>query len=148
MQFNWLRAKDANYIRSINSGARSDLPVYKILSQKAIFDAEKRQKEQAKLTRKEVQITTVICDHDFDTKLNHAKELLRKGNGIQLSLIPKRDRLLNTQVDYPAIQQSLFERFEWYPWLWQAGKMERTGYGERSEEVADCCGPHHCERNS
>ena len=102
-------------LHQVHSGARGDLPVYKIMSQKAIFDTEKRKKEQAKLTRKlsvkEVQITTVINDHDFDTKLNHAKELLRKGHGIQLCLVPKRDRLSNTRVDYPAVQQSLLERF-------------------------------------
>ena len=102
-------------LQPVYSGSKDDLAVYRIMSNKALFDAEKKRKEQAKLTKKlsvkEVQITTVINDHDFETKLNQTIELLRKGHGIQLCLVPKRDRLTRAHVDYPSVQKALLERF-------------------------------------
>ncbi len=66
-------------------------PVCKILNySKFRYDKEKKEKEQQKNQKvievKEVQISPVIAEHDFNTKLNQAKKFLSQGDKVKITI--------------------------------------------------------------
>ena len=70
-------------------------PVCKILDySKFRYEKEKKEKEIAKnqkiVDTKEVQLSPVIAEHDFETKLNQAKKFLQHGDKVKVTLRIKR----------------------------------------------------------
>jgi translation initiation factor IF-3 len=66
-------------------------PVCRIMDySKFKYDQEKKEKEARKrqhiIRIKEVRYKLGIEDHDYQTKLNHIKEFLQKGNKVKISL--------------------------------------------------------------
>lgn len=67
-------------------------PVAKVIDYgKFLYLNAKKEKEgkkaQVTIKIKEVKLKPNIGDHDFDTKLNHAREFLEKGNKVKLSIM-------------------------------------------------------------
>ena len=70
-------------------------PVCKILNySKFRYEKEKKEKEASKnqkvVDTKEVQLSPVIAEHDFETKLNQAKKFLQHGDKVKVTLRIKR----------------------------------------------------------
>jgi translation initiation factor IF-3 len=70
-------------------------PVCKILNySKFRYEKEKKEKEAIKnqkvVDTKEVQLSPVIAEHDFETKLNQAKKFLQHGDKVKVTLRIKR----------------------------------------------------------
>jgi translation initiation factor IF-3 len=68
-------------------------PVCKIIDfKKYLYEKKRKEKEQQKLQRKniiktkEIRLTYNIGDHDFDFKLKHANEFLKKGNNVKVHI--------------------------------------------------------------
>lgn len=95
--------------RSIDGKA----PVYKIMSTKTLYEADKKRKEMAKKTKtkvKEIQITTTISPHDLAVKVEHIKDLLQKSIRISLCIAPRRDRTGEATGTMEERQREMIER--------------------------------------
>ena len=71
-----------------------DPPVVKIVNyKKFLYDQEKRERDNKKTLKKnnikEIQLSTNIGDHDFDTKRKKAEEFLKDGDKVKYVLIMK-----------------------------------------------------------
>ena len=71
-------------------------PICKIVDyQKFLYEKKKKEKETRKIQKqkqselKEIRMTPNIDDHDFEFKLNHAKNFLRDGNKVLVSVFFK-----------------------------------------------------------
>lgn len=74
----------------INATAKP--PVCRIMDHgKFKYEQDKKKKEQKKrqiiVKLKEVKFHVNVGDHDYDTKLRHAREFLEEGNRVKLSLM-------------------------------------------------------------
>ena len=88
-------------------------PVYKIMSTKTLYEAEKRRKSEAKKNKtkvKEIQITTAISSHDLSVKVEHMKDLLQRRNRISLCITPRRDRTGEATGTMKDRQREMIER--------------------------------------
>ena len=74
-------------------------PVCKIVDyKKVIYEQKRRQRESRKRQKvievKEVKMRPSIDKHDYDTKINHAKEFLTEGDKVKITFIYKgRERM-------------------------------------------------------
>ena len=78
-----------------NSESTNDIPVCKIMTSKSIYEAEKKKREHEKQNRtqnasKEIQVTTLISDHDLDIKVRHMTEFLQKNISVELNIFERR----------------------------------------------------------
>ena len=76
----------------INENA--DPPIVKIENyKKFLYDQEKREKENRRASKKndlkEIQLSTNIGDHDFNTKCRKAEEFLKDGDKVKYVLVMK-----------------------------------------------------------
>jgi len=88
-------------------------PVYRIMSTKTLYEAEKKRKAEAKknkTTVKEIQITTTISAHDLAVKVKRIKELLQKSSRITLCIAPRRDRTGEATGSMKERQREMIER--------------------------------------
>ena len=88
-------------------------PVCRIMDYgKFRFEQDKRQKEAKKKQQvieiKEIQLSCNIGEHDFQTKLNHARRFLQSGNKVRVVLkFMGRRQMLHTELG-----QEVVDRFE------------------------------------
>lgn len=85
-------------------------PVCRILDYKKMLYEQKRRarearKKQKTIDIKEVKMRVNIDQHDYDTKMNHAKEFLEGGNKVKITII-FRGRLM----DHPELGVRLVDR--------------------------------------
>ena len=88
-------------------------PVYRIMSTKTLYEAEKKRKAEAKknkTTVKEIQITTTISAHDLAVKVKRINELLQKSSRITLCIAPRRDRTGEATGSMKERQREMIDR--------------------------------------
>jgi translation initiation factor IF-3 len=86
-------------------------PVCKIINYgKFRYDQTKREKESKKSQHqvkiKEVKLKPNIDDHDFETKVRHARDFITKGNKVKVSCVFR-----GREMAHPEIGQRLIEKF-------------------------------------
>ena len=86
-------------------------PVCKIMDYgKYRFEQAKREKEARKnqktVSIKELRISPSIDDHDFETKINHAKKFLQDGDKVKVSI-----RFRGREIHHSALGAKNLERF-------------------------------------
>lgn len=87
-------------------------PVCRIMDYgKFRFEQDKRQKEAKKKQQvieiKEIQLSCNIGEHDFQTKLGHAKRFLQSGNKVRVVL-----KFRGRQMAHIEVGQQVIDRFE------------------------------------
>ncbi len=90
---------------------KAEPPVCKIMDYgKYKFELAKRDKEAKKnqktMSVKELRISPSIDDHDFDTKINHAKKFLQDGDKVKVSI-----RFRGREIHHSALGAKTLERF-------------------------------------
>ncbi len=85
-------------------------PVCKILDySKQKYDAKKKaseaKKKQKTLTIKEIKLGPNIGDHDYETKLRHARDFLTHGHKIKVTMKFKGRELINTEVGLEKLER-------------------------------------------
>ncbi|WP_341808156.1 translation initiation factor IF-3 [Wolbachia endosymbiont (group E) of Neria commutata] len=85
-------------------------PVCKILDySKQKYDAKKKaseaKKKQKTLTTKEIKIGPNIGDHDYGTKLRHAREFLEHGHKVKVTMRFRGRELINTDVGLEKLER-------------------------------------------
>lgn len=86
-------------------------PVCKIMDYgKYRFEQQKRDKEAKKnqkvIELKEIRLSINIGDHDFDTKLGHAKKFLEEGNKLKASI-----RFRGREMAHASLGVDVMKRF-------------------------------------
>lgn len=73
------------------------------------YDQEKREKEARKrqhvVRMKEVRYKPHIEEHDYQTKLNHIKEFIKKGNRVKVSMMFRGRELAHTNIGREIMQR-------------------------------------------
>ncbi len=85
-------------------------PVCKILDySKQKYDAKKKaseaKKKQKILTIKEIKLGPNIGDHDYETKLRQARDFLRHGHRIKISMKFRGRELINTEIGLEKLER-------------------------------------------
>ncbi|MBE7021750.1 MAG: translation initiation factor IF-3 [Ruminococcaceae bacterium] len=91
---------------------KAEPPVCKVMDYgKYKFDLAKRDKEARKnqktINVKEIRLSASIDDHDFDTKVNHAKKFLQSGDKVKVSI-----RFRGREIHHSALGAKILERFK------------------------------------
>ena len=73
------------------------------------YEQEKREKEARKrqhtVRMKEVRYKPRIDEHDYQTKLNHIKEFIKKGNRVKVSMMFRGRELAHTDIGREIMQR-------------------------------------------
>ena len=90
---------------------KAEPPVCKIMDYgKYKFELAKRDKEARKnqktINIKELRLSPSIDEHDFDTKINHAKKFLQDGDKVKVSI-----RFRGREIHHSALGMKTLERF-------------------------------------
>ncbi len=90
---------------------KAEPPVCKVMDYgKYKFELAKRDKEARKNQKvvniKEIRISSSIDEHDFDTKVNHAKKFLQDGDKVKVSI-----RFRGREIHHSALGAKSLERF-------------------------------------
>ncbi len=90
---------------------KAEPPVCKIMDYgKYKFELAKRDKEARKnqktINVKELRLSPSIDEHDFDTKINHAKKFLQDGDKVKVSI-----RFRGREIHHSALGTKTLERF-------------------------------------
>ncbi len=90
---------------------KAEPPVCKVMDYgKYKFELAKRDKEARKnqktINIKELRISASIDEHDFETKLNHAKKFLKDGDKVKVSI-----RFRGREIAHSALGAKNLERF-------------------------------------
>jgi translation initiation factor IF-3 len=95
---------------------KADIPVCKITDlNKFLFEKKRQAKEQAKKQResrielKEIQFKPNIDTHDFNTKCNHVRKFIDKGNHVKLLVRFRGREMANTRVGFDIIRRLMDE---------------------------------------
>ncbi|MDM8335360.1 translation initiation factor IF-3 [Wolbachia pipientis] len=85
-------------------------PVCKILDySKQRYDAKKKaseaKKKQKTFTIKEIKLGPNIGDHDYETKLRHARDFLTHGHKIKVTMKFRGRELINTDVGLKKLER-------------------------------------------
>lgn len=88
----------------------SNPPVCKIIDYgKFRYDQTKREKENKKAQHqvkvKEVKLKPNIDDHDFNTKLKHARDFLAKGNKVKVSCMFRGREMAHTEIGEGVVRR-------------------------------------------
>ncbi len=87
----------------VEMAGKVDPPVCRIMDYgKFKYEEDKRQKTQAQQKVKELKFHLQIDDNDFNTKVNHSLEFLRKGDKVKV-LVAFRGR----EMSHPELGQQL-----------------------------------------
>lgn len=94
----------------VEISASSSPPVCKIMNYgKYRYDQTKREKESKKsqhqIKVKEVKIKPNIDDHDFQTKLRHAKEFLAKGNKVKITCTFRGREMMHSEFGEKLVKK-------------------------------------------
>lgn len=84
-------------------------PVCKIMDYgKFCFESEKKEKESRKkqiiVDIKEVKMTCRIGQHDFDTKINHAKRFLGDGDKVKFTVVFSGREMHHTDIGFDVLK--------------------------------------------
>ncbi len=90
---------------------KAEPPVCKVMDYgKYKFELAKRDKEARKnqktMSIKELRLSPSIDDHDFETKINHAKKFLQAGDKVKVSI-----RFRGREIHHSALGAKNLERF-------------------------------------
>jgi translation initiation factor IF-3 len=95
---------------------KAEIPVCKITDlNKFLFEKKRQAKEQAKKQResrielKEIQFRPGIDKHDFETKCNHIRKFISKGNHVKLMVRFRGREMANTKVGFDIINRLMEE---------------------------------------
>lgn len=104
------RAEEAN-LDLVKIAPQAQPPVCKILDYgKFRFEQQKREKEARKNQKvveiKEIRLSLNIGDHDFETKLGHAKKFLQEGNKVKASI-----RFRGREMAHASMGNDVMKRF-------------------------------------
>lgn len=85
-------------------------PVCKVLDySKQKYDAQKKaseaKKKQKTLTIKEIKIGPNIGNHDYETKLRHAREFLEHGHKVKVTMRFRGREMMNTDVGLEKLER-------------------------------------------
>ncbi|MFC1808071.1 translation initiation factor IF-3 [Candidatus Omnitrophota bacterium] len=102
-------AKDAG-VDLVEIAPMAKPPVCRIMDHsKFKYDQEKKEKEARKrqhiIRMKEVRFKPRIDEHDYQTKLNHIKEFISKGNKVKVSLMFRGRELAHTEIGQKVMQR-------------------------------------------
>jgi len=91
---------------------KAEPPVCKVMDYgKYKFELAKRDKEARKnqktISIKEIRLSASIDDHDFDTKVNHAKKFLQGGDKVKVSI-----RFRGREIHHSALGAKNLDRFK------------------------------------
>lgn len=74
------------------------------------YDKQKREREMKKNQRtvdvKELRLSPTIGEHDFDTKLRHAKRFIKKGDKVKVSM-----RFRGRMITHSDLGKEVMQRF-------------------------------------
>lgn len=93
-------------------------PVCRILDfGKYLYALSKKEKESRKKHKtieiKEIKLTSKIDDHDYQTKLNHAKRFLEKGNKVKLTLFFRGREITHSDLGKKVVARFTGDLGEW-----------------------------------
>jgi len=93
-------------------------PVCRILDfGKYLYALNKKEKESRKKHKvievKEIKLTSKIDEHDYQTKLGHAKRFLEKGNRIKLTLFFRGREITHIDIGEKVIQRFIADLADW-----------------------------------
>ena len=99
-------------------------PVCRILDfGKFLYALSKKEKESRRKHKtimvKEVKLTSKIDEHDYQTKLSHARKFLEKGNKVKLTLYFRGREITHMDLGEKVIQRFTGDLAEW-------GSIERN----------------------
>ena len=99
-------------------------PVCRILDfGKFLYALSKKEKESRRKHKtievKEIKLTSKIDDHDYQTKLNHARKFLEKGNKVKLTLFFRGREITHMDLGEKMIQNFTKDLEAW-------GALERN----------------------
>src|SRR5690349_11709469 len=83
--------------------------------------ARKAKKSQKIIQVKEVKYRPGIEKHDFDTKTNHAREFLKDGNKVKVTLMYRGRQIAHPEIGRAASSES--------PWPWRTSRRSRRTRG-------------------
>lgn len=93
-------------------------PVCRILDfGKFLYALSKKEKESRRKHKiievKEVKLTSKIDEHDYQTKLNHARRFLEKGNRLKLTLFFRGREITHVDLGEKMIARFVSDLAEW-----------------------------------
>lgn len=93
-------------------------PVCRILDfGKYLYALSKKEKESRKKHKtieiKEIKLTSKIEEHDYQTKLNHAKKFLEKGNKVKLTLYFRGREITHMDIGEKVIEHFIADLADW-----------------------------------
>ena len=93
-------------------------PVCRILDfGKYLYALSKKEKESRKKHKtieiKEIKLTSKIEEHDYQTKLNHAKRFLEKGNKVKLTLYFRGREITHMDIGEKVINRFIGDLTDW-----------------------------------
>lgn len=93
-------------------------PVCRILDfGKYLYALSKKEKESRKKHKtievKEIKLTSKIEEHDYQTKLNHARRFLGKGNKVKLTLFFRGREITHLDIGEKVIGRFISDLAEW-----------------------------------
>lgn len=72
----------------------------------SLREREARKKQHAR-TVKEVKFHANVAEHDYETKIKHAKEFLQKGHKVKLSLMFRGRENAHRELGFEVIQRAI-----------------------------------------
>ncbi len=98
----------------VEVGANAEPPVCKIINYgKFRYDQTKKERENKKAQHqikvKEIKLKPNIDDHDFETKKNHARDFLSKGNKIKLTCTFRGREMAHTDIGFAVVEKMIRE---------------------------------------
>ncbi|KAL5012839.1 hypothetical protein ScPMuIL_011390 [Solemya velum] len=104
-------AKQDNLKLVLLKGEKTEVPSYKLMTGKELFEDEIRQKKDRKSEKpkedKKFKLTTMITDHDLGIKLKHAREALEDGSVVRFQLTSHRR---TSEEEGAVMQNNLFKK--------------------------------------
>ena len=106
----------------------SNPPVCKIINfGKFRYDQTKREKESKKSQHqvkvKEIKLKPNIDDHDFETKIRHAREFIAKGNKVKVHVLSWRE------MAHPEIGETWYRRSAMISKMWRRSESPVKMFG-------------------
>ena len=93
-------------------------PVCRILDfGKYLYALSKKEKESRKKHKtieiKEIKLTSKIEEHDYQTKLNHARRFLEKGNKVKVTLFFRGREITHLDIGEKMLSRFISDLTEW-----------------------------------
>jgi len=93
-------------------------PVCRVLDfGKYLYALSKKEKESRRKHKtievKEIKLTSKIEEHDYQTKLNHARRFLEKGNKVKLTLFFRGREITHMDIGQKMIQRFVGDLTPW-----------------------------------